>query len=128
MSTPKDTPAAAGRGAAPPARASRTEASTGNVRIRFVLMVTTSTGEKCIGHASGWRQRAALYARSAVRFLLRTLSLSYVRRHLAKTLLTLLGVVVGVATFTAIRSARASLITGLRGTIDRMAGKAQLQV
>ncbi|KAF0215935.1 MAG: hypothetical protein FD174_3945 [Geobacteraceae bacterium] len=35
-------------------------------------------------------------------FLLRTLSVSYVRRHLMKTLLTLLGVVVGVATFSAI--------------------------
>ena len=32
-----------------------------------------------------------------MKFLLRTLSVSYVRRHFAKTLLTLLGVVVGVA-------------------------------
>src|SRR5436190_19205263 len=63
-----------------------------------------------------------------MRFLLRTLSLSYVRRHRAKTALTLLGVVVGVATFTAIRTARTTLTTGLRSTVDRMAGKAALQV
>ena len=63
-----------------------------------------------------------------MRFLLRTLSLSYVRRHLAKTLLTLLGVVVGVATFSAIRSAQGTLVTGIRSTIDRVAGKAQLQI
>ncbi len=63
-----------------------------------------------------------------MRFLLRTLSLSYVRRHWAKTLVTLLGVIVGVATFHAIQSARTTLIGGLRKTVDRMAGKAQLQV
>ncbi len=63
-----------------------------------------------------------------MRFLLRTLSLSYVRRHVAKTLLTLLGVVVGVATFSAIRSAQGTLIQGIRSTVDRVAGKAQLQI
>ncbi|MBI5013898.1 MAG: FtsX-like permease family protein [Deltaproteobacteria bacterium] len=63
-----------------------------------------------------------------MRFLLRTLSLSYARRHVAKTLLTLLGVVVGVATFSAIRSAQSTLVQGIRATVDRMAGKAQLQI
>ncbi len=63
-----------------------------------------------------------------MKFLLRTLSLSYVRRHMAKTLLTLLGVVVGVATFSAIRSAQGTLIQGIRSTVDRIAGKAQLQI
>jgi len=53
---------------------------------------------------------------------------SYVRRHLAKTLLTLLGVVVGVATFSAIKVAQTALLSGIRGTVDRMAGKAQLQI
>ncbi|MBT1075791.1 FtsX-like permease family protein [Geobacter grbiciae] len=61
-------------------------------------------------------------------FLLRTLSLSYVRRHLTKTLLTLLGVVVGVATFSAIRSAQGTLVKGIRSTVDRVAGKAHLQI
>jgi putative ABC transport system permease protein len=63
-----------------------------------------------------------------MRFLLRTLSLSYVRRHVAKTLLTLLGVLVGVATFSSIRSAQGTLVQGIRSTIDRIAGKAQLQI
>ncbi|MSM41430.1 MAG: FtsX-like permease family protein [Geobacter sp.] len=63
-----------------------------------------------------------------MRFLLRTLSLSYVRRHVTKTLLTLLGVVVGVATFSAIRSAQGTLVKGIRTTVDRVAGKAQLQI
>ena len=63
-----------------------------------------------------------------MRFLLRTLSLSYVRRHRAKTFLTLLGVVVGVATYVAVVGARGSLLGGIRETVDRMAGKAQLQL
>lgn len=63
-----------------------------------------------------------------MRFLLRTLSLSYVRRHRAKTFLTLLGVVVGVATYVAVAGARGSLLGGIRDTVDRMAGKAQLQL
>jgi len=63
-----------------------------------------------------------------VRFLLRTLSLSYLTRHKAKMLLTVLGVVVGVATFTAIRGAKGALLSGLKQTIDKLAGKAQLQI
>jgi putative ABC transport system permease protein len=61
-------------------------------------------------------------------FLLRTLSLSYVRCNIAKTLLTLLGVIVGVATFSSIQSAQGTLINGIRSTVDRIAGKAQLQI
>lgn len=63
-----------------------------------------------------------------MRFLLRTLSLSYVKRNLVKTLLTLLGVVVGVATYSSIRSAQGTLVKGIRSTIDRVAGKSQIQI
>jgi len=63
-----------------------------------------------------------------MRFLLRTLSLSYARRHMAKTVLTLLGVVVGVTTFSSIRTAQDALVKGIGSTVDRVAGKAQLQV
>ena len=63
-----------------------------------------------------------------MRFLLSTLSLSYATRNKAKTFLTLLGVVVGVATFSAIRGAQSTLVGGIRSTVDRMAGKAQLQI
>lgn len=61
-------------------------------------------------------------------FLLRTLSVSYVRRHLGKTGLTLLAVTVGVATFSSMRSSRGALVDGLRSTVDLVAGRAQLQV
>lgn len=63
-----------------------------------------------------------------MKFLLKNLSLSYVRRNRAKTLLTLLGVVIGVATFSSIKMAQGTLIQGIRSTIDRVAGKAQLQI
>ncbi|HAZ13568.1 MAG: ABC transporter permease [Bdellovibrionales bacterium GWA2_49_15] len=63
-----------------------------------------------------------------MKFLLRTLSLSYVKRHLGKTLLTLLAVVVGVATYSSIKSAQGTLVRGIISTIDRVAGKAHLQI
>lgn len=63
-----------------------------------------------------------------MRFLLATLSLSYARQHLAKTLLTIVAVAVGVATFCAIKSAEGTLTDGIKQTVDRMAGKAQLQI
>lgn len=63
-----------------------------------------------------------------MRFLLRTLSFSYFRRHVAKTLLTLLGVVIGVATYSSLRSAQGTLVKGIRSTVDRVAGKAHLQI
>lgn len=63
-----------------------------------------------------------------MRYLLRHLSLSYARRHLAKTVLTLLGVVVGVTTFSSIRTAQDALVAGIGSTVDRVAGKAHLQV
>lgn len=63
-----------------------------------------------------------------MRFLLRTLSLSYARRHFGKTILTLLGVVVGVTTFSSIKTAQDALVKGIGSTVDRVAGKAHLQV
>lgn len=63
-----------------------------------------------------------------MRFLLAHLSLSYARRHLAKTLLTLLAVAIGVATFSSVRTAHHALASGIRDTVDRMAGKAHLQI
>ena len=63
-----------------------------------------------------------------MKFLLRTLSLSYVRQNLAKTILTLLAVIVGVATYSSIKSAQGTLVRGIVSTIDRVAGKAHLQI
>jgi putative ABC transport system permease protein len=61
-------------------------------------------------------------------FLLRTLSTSYVRRHPGKALLATLGIAMGVATFVSIKAAQRTLVGGLGTTIDRLAGRAQLQI
>lgn len=60
--------------------------------------------------------------------LLRRVSLPYARRHLGLTILTAAGVALGVAVFVAIQTASSSLKIALRDTLDRVAGKAQLQV
>lgn len=60
--------------------------------------------------------------------LLRQISIPEFRKHLLRYFLTLLGVLLGVAIFSAVRSANSSLKTALRDTIDRIAGKAVLQV
>lgn len=60
--------------------------------------------------------------------LLRQVSLPYARRHLGLTLLTMTGVALGVAVWVAIQLAATSLEEALRTTVDRIAGKAHLQV
>jgi putative ABC transport system permease protein len=56
------------------------------------------------------------------------LSYAYFRRHKLTTALTVMGVALGVAVFVAIDLAGLSLTASLRETIDRIAGKAQLEV
>jgi len=60
--------------------------------------------------------------------LLRRVSVPYARRHIGLTILTAAGVALGVAVFVAIQTASTSLKIALRDTLDRVAGKAQLQV
>jgi putative ABC transport system permease protein len=60
--------------------------------------------------------------------LLQKISLPEARKHLLRYLVTLLGILLGVAVFSAVRAANASLQTALRSTIDQIAGKAVLQV
>src|SRR5437667_10105953 len=60
--------------------------------------------------------------------LLRQISIPEYRKHLLRYSLTLLGIVLGVAIFAAVRSANSSLRLALRNTIDQIAGKAVLQV
>lgn len=60
--------------------------------------------------------------------LLRWISIPEFRKHLMRNILTMLGIILGVAVFTAIRSANSSLRMSLRETIDQIAGKAMLQV
>jgi putative ABC transport system permease protein len=60
--------------------------------------------------------------------LLRLISWPYVRRHLVRVLLTMLGIVLGVAVFIGMYGANRAVLDGLTRTVDRVAGKAQLQV
>src|SRR6185295_11333093 len=50
------------------------------------------------------------------------------RRHKLRTIITLLSVAIGVATYFAIRTANQSLLHSLQATVDRVAGKASLQI
>jgi len=50
------------------------------------------------------------------------------RRHRLRTLLTLFGIALGVAVFFAVRTANVTLINSLTTTIEKVAGKATLQI
>ena len=63
-----------------------------------------------------------------MRFLLRTLSISYVTRHPGKTMLAVIGIAIGVATFVSVKAAQQTLVSGFRTTVDRLAGRADLQI
>ncbi len=60
--------------------------------------------------------------------LLRLISWPYLRRHLARVLLTTGGVVLGVAVFVGMHAANRAVVDGLAATVDRVAGRTQLQV
>lgn len=60
--------------------------------------------------------------------LLRLLSWPYVRKHLFRSLLTIAGIMLGVAVFTGMHSANESVLAGYRRTVDQIAGATQLQV
>src|SRR4051812_24718379 len=60
--------------------------------------------------------------------LLRTISWRHARRHRLRTLLTFLGMVLGVAVIVAIALVNRSLSSSFQSTIEQIAGKAVLQV
>ncbi len=60
--------------------------------------------------------------------LLRLLSWPYLRRHVLRWVLTVAGIVLGVAVFVAMHSANQSVFAAFDRTVNRIAGKAQLQV
>lgn len=60
--------------------------------------------------------------------LLRLISWQYVRKHVLRTLLTLAGIVLGVAVFVGMHTANQSVLYAFQRTIDRIAGATQLQV
>ena len=61
-------------------------------------------------------------------FLLRGVTWPYFRKHWVISLLTLAGVTLGVGTYVAIELSAASLRVSMRRTVDKVAGKAQLEV
>jgi putative ABC transport system permease protein len=60
--------------------------------------------------------------------LLRLVSWPYFRRHLVRTVLTTAGIVLGVAVFVGMHTANQSVLFAFSRTVDRIAGKTQLQV
>jgi len=60
--------------------------------------------------------------------LLKLISWPYVRRHRLRWLLTLAGIVLGVAVFVGMHTANQSVLYAFRQTVDRIAGSTQLQV
>jgi putative ABC transport system permease protein len=60
--------------------------------------------------------------------LLRLITWPYVRKHLLRSVLTTAGIVLGVALLVGMRTADQSVLGSLTSTVDRIAGKAQLEV
>ena len=60
--------------------------------------------------------------------LLRLISWPYVRKHLLRSVLTTAGIVLGVALLVGMQPANRSVLRAFNQTVERIAGKAQLQV
>jgi putative ABC transport system permease protein len=60
--------------------------------------------------------------------LLRLISWPYFRKHILRTLLTTAGIVLGVAVFVGMHTANQSVLFAFNQTVDRIAGKTELQV
>jgi putative ABC transport system permease protein len=60
--------------------------------------------------------------------LIRLISWPYFRKHVLRTLLTVAGIVLGVAVFVGMHTANQSVLFAFTHTVDRIAGKTELQV
>ncbi|MCC7416531.1 MAG: FtsX-like permease family protein [Acidobacteria bacterium] len=60
--------------------------------------------------------------------LLRLISWPYFRRHVLRSILTIAGIVLGVAVFVGMHTANQSVLYAFSRTVDRIAGKTELQV
>jgi putative ABC transport system permease protein len=60
--------------------------------------------------------------------LLKLISWPYIRQHLPRWLLTIAGIVLGVAVFVGIHTANQSVVYAFHQTVDRIAGSTQLQI
>jgi putative ABC transport system permease protein len=60
--------------------------------------------------------------------LLRLISWPYFRKHILRSILTMAGIVLGVAVFVGMHTANQSVLYAFSRTVDRIAGKTELQV
>src|SRR5262245_16264330 len=60
--------------------------------------------------------------------LLTLISWPYFRKHILRTLLTVAGIVLGVAVFVGMHTANQSVLFAFNQTVDRIAGKTELQI
>src|SRR5258708_21518496 len=60
--------------------------------------------------------------------LMKLISGPYIRKHLLRWVLTITGIVLGVAVFLGMHTANQSVLYAFRQTVDRIAGSTQLQV
>src|SRR6478672_13850677 len=60
--------------------------------------------------------------------LLRLISWPYFRKHILRTILTVAGIVLGVAVFVGMHTANQSVLFAFSRTVDRIAGKTEIQV
>src|SRR5579864_5331035 len=60
--------------------------------------------------------------------LLKLISWPYVRKHLLRWMLTVAGIVLGVAVFVGMHTANQSVLFAFRHTVDQIAGATQLQI
>jgi putative ABC transport system permease protein len=60
--------------------------------------------------------------------LLRLISWPYLKKHAVRSLLTVIGIVLGVAVFVAMHTANEAVFFAFERTVDRIAGAAQLQI
>ena len=60
--------------------------------------------------------------------LLRLISWSYTRKHPLRTVLTMAGIVLGVAVFVGMHTANQSVLFAFNHTVDQIAGKTELQI
>src|SRR6266567_3331472 len=60
--------------------------------------------------------------------LLRLITWPYIRKHMLRSVLTTAGIVLGVALLVGMQTADRSVLQAFTRTVERIAGKAQLQV
>ncbi len=60
--------------------------------------------------------------------LLQLISWQYTRKHLLRTILTMVGIVLGVAVFVGMHTANQSVLEAFHKTVDRIAGATELQI